>query len=417
MKYISRNIEGKLIEASKQFAAITLYGPRQVGKSTLITHLFNEIPLVSMDNVEIRSYALKDPRGFIKNLKTPVLIDEIQKAPILLEAIKEVIDQRKLEWLRKGEETQLLYVLSGSNQFELQEAISESLAGRTCIFNLATLSYNEILGRSLSSPFSPDIETLRNKQTHLGETRSRHEIFNSIFLGGMPEYIERKLNRDIFFSSYIDTYLEKDVRKVVSSDQIEIFLDFMRYIALRTACQIDYSELSRSLGIDARTVKKWLSILEKSGIVKLISPYCKNLSDRIVKSDKLYFLDTGLCAYLAGLPSGEVLERSAFAGAFYETYVVSEIIKSFYNGYKNTNCIYYFRDKDQKEVDLIIEEFDSIYPIEIKKGVGSVYKGTSFSFLEKYGKKVNDGLVIDSSERILPIGKDVYLCPIDLIGL
>lgn len=417
MPYITRDIESKLKEAAKQFASITIYGPRQVGKSTVIKRLFHDVPSISMDNMELRNYALKDPSGFVKSLETPILIDEIQKAPELLEGIKEIIDKKKLEWLEKGEDVKLLYILSGSNQFELQEAISESLAGRTCVFNLSSLSYNEIAGRGSHAPFSPSLDVLKSKAAKLGETRSRREIFSSIFLGGMPEYIDRSLSRDMFFSSYLSTYLEKDVRKLVEADKITVFLDFMKYVALRSACQINYSEIARSVGIDARTVKSWLSILETSGIIKQITPYYKNLSDRITKANKLYFMDTGLCAYLCGIPSSEILERSAFAGAFYETYVVSEIIKSFYNGYKSTDCIYYYRDKDQKEVDLVIEEFDSVYPIEIKKGVGTVSSKKSFSVLSKYGKKVNVGLVIDSSEKLMRLNDEAYICPIDMIGL
>ncbi|MDO5330061.1 MAG: ATP-binding protein [Bacillota bacterium] len=417
MPYITRDIENKLKEAAKQFASITIYGPRQVGKSTVVKRLFHDVPSISMDNLELRNYALKDPSGFVRSLETPILIDEIQKAPELLEGIKEIIDKKKLEWLEQGEDVKLLYILSGSNQFELQEAISESLAGRTCVFNLSSLSYNEIVRRGSSAPFSPSIEVLQRKAANLGETRSRREIFSSIFLGGMPEYIDRSPDRDMFFSSYISTYLEKDVRKLVEADKITVFLDFMKYVALRSACQINFSEIARSIGIDARTVKSWLSILETSGIIKQITPYYKNLSDRITKANKLYFMDTGLCAYLCGIPSSEILERSAFAGAFYETYVVSEIIKSFYNGYKSADCIYYYRDKDQKEVDLVIEEFDSVYPIEIKKGVGSVSSKKNFSFLNKYGKKVNVGLVIDSSERLMRLNDEAYICPIDTIGL
>ena len=194
-------------------------------------------------------------------------------------------------------------------------------------------------------------------------------------------------------------------------------MNFMKYIALRTSCQLDYSEISKSIGIDVRTTKSWISILETSGIIKLLQPYAKNMSDRIIKTPKLYFMDTGLCAYLCGMPSADILEKSTFAGAFYETYVISEIIKSYYNNYKDTSNIYYYRDKDQYEVDLIIEEFDSIYPIEIKKGINPVSSNKKFKVLEKYKKKVNIGLVIDSSNKVFPINDEVYYCPIDIIGL
>lgn len=416
--YIKRNIENKLIEASKQFASITIYGSRQVGKSTLIQHLFPTISYVTLDDIEIRDYAIRDPKGFIKYYSSPLVIDEIQKAPQLLEYIKIEIDNMKKKFLSNNEPLKFLYILSGSNQFELQEAITESLAGRTCVFNLSSLSYNEIKGRKSSSYFNPSIDNLRDKEQLLnGNYRSRKEIFEDIFVGGMPEYISLQLNRDMFFKSYITTYIEKDVKQTISATKETTFMNFMKYVALRTACQIDYTEISRSIGIDARTVKGWISILETSGIIKVIQPYASNISDRIIKTPKLYFMDTGLCAYLCGIPSADILEKSAFAGAFYETYVISEIIKSFYNAYKKVDDIYYYRDKDQHEVDLIIDSFDSIYPIEIKKGINPVSHTKKFTILKKYKKRINTGLVIDSSNKVFPINDEVYYCPIDIIGL
>lgn len=416
--YIKRNIENKLIEASKQFASITIYGSRQVGKSTLIQHLFPTIPYVTLDDIEIRDYAIRDPKGFIKYYSSPLVIDEIQKAPQLLEYIKIEIDNMKKKFLSNNEPPKFLYILSGSNQFELQEAITESLAGRTCVFNLSSLSYNEIKGRKSYSYFNPSIDNLRDKEQLLnGNYRSRKEIFEDIFVGGMPEYISLQLNRDMFFKSYITTYIEKDVKQIISATKETTFMNFMKYVALRTACQIDYTEISRSIGIDARTVKGWISILETSGIIKVIQPYASNISDRIIKTPKLYFMDTGLCAYLCGIPSADILEKSAFAGAFYETYVISEIIKSFYNAYKKVDDIYYYRDKDQHEVDLIIDSYDSIYPIEIKKGINPVSHTKKFTILKKYKKRINTGLVIDSSNKVFPINDEVYYCPIDIIGL
>lgn len=416
--YIKRDIEEKIIEASQQFASITVYGSRQVGKLTLIRKIFPKIEYVTLDDIEVRSYAISNPKEFLKYYGKPLIIDEIQKAPKLLEYIKIEIDEMKKNCLKNNEKTKLLYILSGSNQFELQEAITESLAGRTCVFNLASLSYNEIKQRTSHSSFNPDIAILREKERNLNnEYRSRKRIFEDIMIGGMPDYVVNKVNRDMFFKSYITTYIEKDVRKVISADKETTFVNFMKYVALRTGCQLDCVEISRSIGIDARTVKSWIAILETSGIIKLLQPYTKNVSDRIVKTPKLYFIDTGLCAYLCGMPSAEILEKSAFAGAFYETYVVSEIIKSYYNNYKDTSNLYYYRDRDQYEVDLIIEDYDSIYPIEIKKGINPVSNNKNFKVLEKYKKNINIGLVIDSSNKVFPINDKVYYCPIDIIGL
>ena len=416
--YIKRDIDEKIIEASQQFASITVYGSRQVGKLTLIRKIFPKIEYVTLDDIEVRSYAISNPKEFLKYYGKPLIIDEIQKAPKLLEYIKIEIDEMKKNCLMNNEKIKLLYILSGSNQFELQEAIAESLAGRTCVFNLASLSYNEIKQRTSHSSFNPDIAILREKERNLNnEYRSRKKIFEDIMIGGMPDYVVNKVNRDMFFKSYITTYIEKDVRKVISADKETTFVNFMKYVALRTGCQLDCVEISRSIGIDARTVKSWIAILETSGIIKLLQPYTKNVSDRIVKTPKLYFMDTGLCAYLCGMPSAEILEKSAFAGAFYETYVVSEIIKSYYNNYKDTSNLYYYRDRDQYEVDLIIEDYDSIYPIEIKKGINPVSNNKNFKVLEKYKKNINIGLVIDSSDKVFPINDKVYYCPIDIIGL
>ncbi|MBQ8292280.1 MAG: ATP-binding protein [Bacilli bacterium] len=417
--YINRALEREVISASKEFACITIYGARQTGKSTMIRHIFNnDVKYITLDDLSIRDYAIKDPKGFLKFYGYPLVIDEIQKVPSLLNYIKIVIDEKKNEWLEKNEPTNILYILTGSNQFELQEAISESLAGRTAVFNMGSLSFAEIFEYENISVFNPDIEILKEKENKKHIYRSRKEIFEDIFKGGMPEYIANNINRDRFFNSYVTTYIEKDVKKVISSTKETTFLTFMEYIALRTANQIDYNEISRSVGIDARTVKEWLSILETSGIIKILHPYLSNVSDRIIKTPKLYFLDTGLCSYLAHIPSAQILEKSAFAGAFYETYVVSEIIKSYYSCSKDYKKeVYYYRDRDQKEVDLIIESFEGIYPIEIKKGIYNVSHKKDFDFLKKYKKNILHGLIIDSCEEIRPLNDKIYYCPISLIGL
>lgn len=416
--YLNRNIENKIKEASKQFSSITIYGPRQVGKSTLLRNMFKDIKYVTFDDIDIKNYAINNPKGFLKYYGYPLIIDEIQKAPSILEYIKFEIDKSKLDKVNNNKPNELLYILSGSNQFELKNIVSESLAGRTCIFNLSSLSFNEIKERKEFSFFNPNIEVLKSKEIYLNnEYRSRKEIFEDIFKGGMPEYIINKLDREMFFKSYISTYIEKDVRNLISYSKETTFMNFMKYIALRTAYQIDYVDVYRNIGIDVKTVKSWMSILESSSIIKLIYPYASNLSSRIIKTPKLYFMDTGLCSFLAGIPSSEILERSAFNGTFYETYVISEIIKSYYNSFKDVSSIYYYRDSDQHEVDLIIEEYDSIYPIEIKKGINPVSSSKRFNVLKKYNKKVNNGLIIDSSDKIIPINDEIYYCPLDLIGL
>ena len=416
--YIKRNIENKLIEASNQFASITIYGPRQVGKSTLIAKLFPNINYVTLDDIELRDYALRDPKGFIKYYSHPLIIDEIQKAPKLLEYIKIEIDEMKKKCLDNNEKIKLLYIISGSNQYELQEAITESLAGRTCVFNLSSLSYNEIKERESFSHFDPEINILREKSKLLKNYRSRKEIFEDIMLGGMPEYITLKPNRDMFFKSYISTYIEKDVKKIISASKETTFMNFMKYVALRTACQLDYNEISRSVGIDARTVKNWISILETSGIIKIIRPYSPNISDRVIKTPKLYFMDTGLCAYLCKWPDSKMLENCAMSGAFFETYVVSELIKNFFSFNVNPrDYLYYYRDIDQKEIDLLYVDEDGIYPIEIKKGISPKNPTKNFNVLQKYKRQIKTGLVIECCDKIRPLNEISYSFPVYLLGI
>ena len=417
--YVNRTLEKQVIKASSEFACVTIYGARQTGKSTMVRYLFSDtFNYVTLDDLSIRDYALRDPKGFLDFYKFPLVIDEIQKVPSILSYIKIIIDNYKEECLKENKSIKLLYILTGSNQFELQEAISESLAGRTAVFNMTSLSFAEKYKYQEQSYFDPNINVLLKKEKYAHKFLSRKEIFEDIFNGGMPEFVLNNINRERYYNSYVTTYIEKDVKKVISASKETVFLNFMEYIALRTANQIDYSDISRSVGIDSRTVKEWISILETSGIIKLLQPYMSNISDRIIKKPKIYFLDTGLCSYLARIPTAEILEKSAFAGAFYETYVVSEIIKSYYNCSKDYKReIYYYRDKDQKEVDLIIETFEGIYPIEIKKGINRVSPKKNFNFLQKYNRKILKGLIIDSCEKIVPLNNEIYYCPISMIGL
>lgn len=376
--------------------------------------------IVSLDDLENRTLANKNPKLFLEAHPWPIIIDEIQKASPLLDAIKVVVDSEKNKCLQNNVSVPLMYVLTGSNQFELQNMVSESLSGRTAILNMASLANNE-LEEIDGNIFNPDLDCLKAKYAKVKDKnlyRSRKKIFERIFKGGMPEYIAKDLNRDTFFSSYIATYIEKDVKKIINVDKEGDFLRFLDYRALRTAQQINYDDISRNIGIDVRTVKNWISILVTSGIAILLEPYAKNMSDRITKAPKFYFIDTGLCAYLCKWPSAEMLENGVMNGAFYETYAVSEIIKSYINaGVDYRRNFYYYRDKDKKEADLIIDYVDHISPIEIKKGINPVNSSFNFNFLKKYGKPASKGIVIDSREDIFPINADNWYCPIYMIGI
>ncbi len=422
--YINRAIEDTILDYSKEWACITIYGARQVGKSTVVAHLFKDkITRISMDDLELRSRAKANPRNFLESYPLPLCIDEIQKAPELLEEIKKIIDLHKEKWLFEGKPTELLFILTGSNQTDLRKHIGDSLAGRTAILNMPSLTHAEIAKYKNWNAFDPDIEALKQKESlKLTKYRTRKEIFEDIFKGGMPEYIADNKDRNSFFSSYLQTYLEKDVAGLIDPNNIPTFLRFMQYLALRTGCTIDYSDIASNIGMSVNTIKSWINILVTTRIVFLLEPYAKNLSNRIIKTPTLHFLDTGLCAYLGRWPNAESLENGPLCGRFYETYVITEILKSFYNkGYDpelfGEKQIYFYRDRDKKEVDFIIETQDGIYPIEIKKGVKPSDPDKNFDVLNKYGKTVFSGIVIDSREKILKINDKAYEMPIELIGL
>jgi uncharacterized protein len=418
--YLTRALEKKINEIKNQYCCITIYGARQVGKSTMVDKLFpDNINYITLDDIEYRTKANEDPKTFLENFELPIIIDEVQKAYTLFDEIKIIIDKEKKDATKENRSPKLLFILTGSNRFELQSKVSESLAGRTAIFELTPLSLSE-QNKINSDVFDARIHALKDKYKKIDANKlylTRKQIYEHIFAGGMPEYVLNKQDRETFFRSYIQTYIEKDVKQVIAATSEADFIRFLEYMALRTAQQIEYSDISRNLGIDARTVKNWISILVSSGLAITLSSYAKNLSSRITKMEKFYFIDTGLCSYLCKWNSSEQLENCSMNGAFYETFVVSEIVKSFLNTGKDyRRYLYYYRDRDNKECDLIIEEADSIYPIEIKKGINPVSNNFNFKYLEKYKKKVEIGLVIDSRKDIFKINDYAYYCPIFMIG-
>lgn len=419
--YYHRTIEKELEKLGEEFAAITIYGARQVGKSTVTEMVFGKkMGRVTLDDLEQRTLAQENPRLFLEAHPYPLIIDEVQKAPELLDAVKIRIDDEKMKCLKEGKKVPLMYVLTGSNLTELDRKVSESLAGRTAIVHLASLANNEI-ERVRGSIFNPDIQVIREKYAkteHAGLIETRKEIFAKIFQGGMPEYVASHPDRQAFFSSYVSTYLEKDVKSEIGNEKEGDFLRFLEFMALRTGQQLNYEDISRNLGLDGRTVRRWINLLCRTGIAVLLEPYAKNLTDRIVRSQKFYFLDTGLCAWLCKWPNAEMLENGVMNGAFFETYAVSEIIKSFMNaGEDYRRYVYYYRDRDQKEVDLIIDNQDVIYPIEIKKGIAPVGRKFNFRFLSKYGKRVGTGLVLDSRSDVFPVNDEVWYVPLYMVGI
>lgn len=412
--YIKRHIEKSINNCIGNLPIITLYGARQVGKTTTLNHLFKaEFNHVSLDDTEARILAQSNPKIFLENYHFPVIIDEIQKAPNLLDEIKLIVDKDRLVNLDKKPD--LMYVISGSNRFSLQSKVVESLAGRTSIIEMYSLCQSEKLNYE-NILFKPDEIFINKKRNEKRKYIKRSDIFEMIFEGGMPGLFNLKLDRDVFFKSYVSTYLKEDILRTIPANCEIDFIKLLSYLALRTGQEIHYDTLSKEIGIDYKTLKRWISLLIDSGIIYLLHPYMANISSRVIKAPKIYFMDTGLCCYLAKIPSAKILEQSAFAGPFFETYVVSEIVKNISSNYLDTSdYLYYYRDIDQKEIDLLYCDSNDIYPIEIKSGLLQTKENKNFNVLKKYNKNIKRGLVIECCEEILPINEYAIKFPVYLL--
>lgn len=412
--YIKRSIEQTITKLSEEFPVIVITGARQVGKSTMLRMIKDEgMNYVSLDDMDVRNLALSDPKYFLEQYSYPLLIDEIQYAPDLLPYIKMIVDEERLKCLKNNEPTRALFWLTGSQQFNVMKNISESLAGRVGVLSLYSLSLSEITYNA-SSVFSPNIDELKKKD--VATMLDTKQIFERIYSGGMPSVVTENVDRNDYFSSYVTTYIERDVRQHLNVGRTIEFYNFLQYIAVRTAQEVNYNSIAGDIGIDSKTAKNWIGILEASGIIYLLQPYYSNLSNRIIKSPKLYFMDTGLCSYLAKYPNAETLEVGALGGAIFETFVVSEIIKNLTShGIDPRMRLYYYRDKEQKEIDLVYVEGDTLYPVEIKKGVSPSNPDKNFDVLQKYSKDVAKGIVLCMSKSLQPINKNCWLVPVEYI--
>lgn len=401
--YIARTLMAALERASATFPAVLVTGPRQVGKTTLLEHAAEQgRRYVSLDSPTIRSLARNDPELFFQTYSPPLLIDEVQYAPGLFPFIKMIADRQK----KNG-----LFWMTGSQQFQLMKHVSESLAGRVAILDLLGLSQAEKAGRPDTPPFHPE-----NTAAPSAPPPTLRGVYALIQKGSYPAlYADPKLDGETFYSSYIRTYLERDVHDLLNVSNEATFVNFMRAVAARTGQLLNYADLSRDLGVSQNTVKAWLSVLQTSGIVYLLQPYAKNLTSRLIKSPKLYFLDTGLCCYLTGWNTPETLEAGAMSGALLETYVVSEIIKSYWhNGMRP--WLSFYRDKNACEIDLLIEKNGVLHPIEIKKTAAP--RGTDirhFAALKNHGLSTGHGAVICFVPQRLPMNRDVDMIPVGLL--
>lgn len=407
--YIKRHLENEILKASKYYPVVMVCGQRQVGKSTMLNHIREENRrYVSLDDMNTRRLAETDPELFFETYGLPILIDEFQRVPSILLEIKKIVDKKALN----GENNDGLFWLTGSQKFKMMQNVSESLAGRIAVFDLAGLSTAEIENRP-SDLFKPNLDDIKNRIT-TSKNKNIHDIFELIFKGSMPKIITTDIERDRYYSDYVNTYLERDIKELAQVGKLNEFYDFLVFMAARTAQELKYSEISSTIGISAPTAKAWVSILERSGVIYILHPYSTNITQRLVKTPKMYFMDTGLAAYLCRWPNAETLENGAMDGAFFETYAVTEIVKSYYNAGRHPDLNYY-RDIDGKEIDLLIVEGNDVYPIEIKKSKNPANPDKNFGVLNKLKMNIKPGIVICMANELLPFNRNTWLCPAKIL--
>lgn len=390
MEYIRRSIEDIVLKSEKTFKSILVTGARQTGKSTVLQKLFPEKKYVPVDDPFIEEQAVEQPEMFMMLNPPPVIYDEVQRAPNLFRYIKIKCDESD----ERG-----LFCLSGSQPLELMEGVSESLSGRIGIIELSGLSMREIKGDSFNRSFVPTMEYVQERSKSV---KPFDNIWEVIHRGGYPELQNPEVDWSVFYSSYIKTYLERDVRSLSAVQNLDDFRKFMIAVAARTGQMINYANIADEVGKDQSTIKRWLSVLEASGIIYLLEPFSSSVLKRAIKTPKVYFRDTGLAAYLTRWLTPETLANGAMSGAFFETFVISEILKSYSNrGIDYRYCVSYYRGRDKKktsenEIDLIIEENGTLYPVEIKRSSKVIADQTSaFSVLDGIpDKKRGMGAVI-----------------------
>lgn len=408
MAYIRRTIEPKILQVSREYACLLLTGPRQVGKTTMLEHLMEgtDRTKVSLDNVEERKLAKTDPALFLEVHPAPLLIDEVQYAPELFSYLKIKIDNGAAPGS---------YWLTGSQAFRLMDLAQESLAGRTAILHMSALSQGELYSDGATSPFSIDLSALHARKTRLASA-SPLQMYERIWQGAMPGHRSGKFtDRDVFYSSYVQSYIDRDVTDMIPGVDKLQYADFIRAAACRAGQMLNVHDIAQDVGVSDDTAKRWLAVMEKSGVIFYLRPYSNNLLKRTVKTPKMYFFDTGLVAYLTKYSSPEILMNGAQGGAILENYTVAEIIKTYHNNAKD--CIlHYYRDKDANEIDLVIESDGELHPLEVKKSTnpGSELAST-FKILDKSSVPRGVGAVLCLREELTAIDRNTYIIPIWMI--
>lgn len=413
--YINRNITEVLKRRAKNSRCILLSGPRQVGKSTLLKSIYPDVKYYTFDDKVLLASAIDEPKLFIKNIVKPSILDEVQYAQDLFPYIKMECD--------KGERYENYY-LTGSQQMKLMSKAKESLAGRVSILELQGLSLREINDVSFNKHFVPTEEYIEQRAKEL---KPYNNIWQIIHRGSYPELYVTEREWIDFYSSYVRTYLERDIRDEIEIKDEITFTRFLTAVAARTGQLLNYANIAEEVGVTQATIKNWISVLQKTGIVFILEPYYSSHLTRAIKTPKIYFRDTGLACYLTRWNNAEALENSAVAGNMFETFIVNEIIKSFINeGLEYSFNIFYYRGKDKKksngeevenEIDFIIEENGTLYPIEIKKSAKPTKSmATAFDVLDKeVDKKRGMGVILCLYDEKLYLKDDLVVLPIEYL--
>ena len=408
MIYIKRALERKFLRMSSFFKAVLVTGARQVGKTTMLKHLAEEQnrTYVSMDNTMARALAKSDPVLFFQTYKPPIIIDEIQKAPELFEQIKIICDESE----ERG-----LFWLTGSQQYKMMQGIRETLAGRIGILELYSLSKNEIEGLDFPNELDFSLPCLLQRQP-LTKKNDIVDVFEHIWRGGMPDVLLADAEqRQEYFNSYIETYLMRDVSEEGGITDTVRFRKFLNACAALVAKQVNYKTLAEAAEISQPTAKEWVRLLQGLGIIYLLPPYANNELKRLSKTPKLYFCDTGLCAYLSMWLTRDTLMNGAVSGHYFENHVIIELLKSFAYAPSKANLTYY-RDSNAKEIDVFVEENGVIHPLEIKKSANPDRREVKkYELLDKVKLERGSGGIVCMCEKVIPIDAKNCFIPCNLI--
>lgn len=402
--FYSRQIQPLLQTLIKQFPAILITGPRQVGKSTLLQHISKKHQYITFDDPILLDQARNDPTLFMLNHQGKLILDKVQYAPELFSSLKLAIDKQKINGL---------FLLSGSQAFQLMQNVTETLAGRIAVLKLQGFSLREIQEVVFYSPFLPNMDYLNTRERLIKPVEN---IWKIIHQGYMPRLYQQETSWDIYYASYVSTYIERDVRALTNITNITDFTRFMIAIAARSGELLNYSNVAQEVGVSVDTIKRWTTILETSGIIYLLQPYHNNHLKRAIKTPKVYMMDTGLMAWLTKWLTPETIQQGAKSGQFFETFVVSEVIKSFYNNGIEPP-IYFYRDTNQKEIDLLIEHNRTLYPIKIKTTASPNKKMTkAFGILKDNLPpdeiQIGNGVIINQYPQKLWLAEDLVALPV-----